>query len=68
MEKQLLKNRGLFRPKLNIKNAKADEGKPYILRLPINIYDRLSKTAERESRSLNGQIIYELSSNEKVLP
>lgn len=54
----------LFRPKLNIKNAKADEGKPYILRLPINIYDRVSKTAERESRSLNGQIIYELSANE----
>ncbi len=39
--------------------------KNILLRLPPKLADRLSKTAERESRSLNGQIIYALSSHEK---
>jgi hypothetical protein len=45
------------KPKKNTKNI--------LLRLPPKLADRVSKTAERESRSLNGQIIYELSANEK---
>jgi hypothetical protein len=45
------------KPKKSTKNI--------LLRLPTKLADRVSKTAERESRSLNGQIIYELSANEK---
>lgn len=51
----------LFRPKLNTKNAKADEGKPYILRIPVDIYNEVVKRAETMSRSVNGQIVYELN-------
>lgn len=46
-----------FKPKMGFKYI--------LLRLPPKLADRVSKTAERESRSLNGQIIYELSANEK---
>lgn len=51
----------LFKPKLNIKNAKANDGKPYILRLPMNLYNEVFKRAESMSRSVNDQIVYELN-------
>jgi hypothetical protein len=45
------------KPKKSTKNI--------LLRLPTKIAERVSKTAERESRSLNSQIIHELSGDEK---